>query len=126
MARGVNATDATERRARLRVPPQQIAWPRAALLRPGQRILIVNVSAGGVLVESANCLKPGARAELQLPGSARCVVRGRIDRCRVIGINPMTYEAAIAFEEPLASPGLEESVAAGFNLSSLSRASIGG
>jgi hypothetical protein len=35
------------------------------------------------------------------------VVPGRIDRCRVIGIEPMLFEAAIAFEEPLADAGSE-------------------
>jgi hypothetical protein len=98
---------AAERRARARVSPQRTSWPRAARLRPGQEVYILNISAGGALVESINRLKPGARIELHLLGPARCVVPGRIDRCRVIGIEPMLFEAAIAFEEPLADAGSE-------------------
>ena len=41
-----------------------------------------------LLVGSPHRLKPGARTELRLLGPARCIVCGRIDRCRVIRHRP--------------------------------------
>jgi len=74
---------------------------RLALLRPGQDVYLLNVSRGGALVRSDTRLLPGARTELQLRGALRHTVRGRIDRCRVVQVNPVRYEGAIVFEEPL-------------------------
>lgn len=105
MARGL--TTPVERRGVARVAPEAMSWPRAARLRPDQDILIVNLSSGGALVESPTSLKPGARADLQRPGAERTIVRGRIARCRVIGLEPMQYEAAILFEQPLDALGSE-------------------
>ncbi len=62
---------------------------------------MVNVSEGGALVESPTRLTPGARAELQLFGGTRWHVRGRVERCRVAGLEPLRYEGAIVFDEPL-------------------------
>jgi hypothetical protein len=92
---------AQDRRQATRVPPDRTPWPAAALLRPGLEVRVINVSCGGALVESANRLKPGARAELQLSGSKRQIVRGRIDRCRVMDLDPIRYEGAIVFDQLL-------------------------
>lgn len=99
MARGLS--DAVERRATTRVAPEYTPWRRVALLRPGLDIVLINLSAGGALVESPNRLTPGARTELQLTGSSRRVVRARIERCRVTGLEPLRYEGAIVFDERL-------------------------
>ena len=57
VARGM--TVSLERRARFRVPPGHTPWARAAILRPGQDVTIINLSAGGALVESSLRMKPG-------------------------------------------------------------------
>lgn len=62
---------------------------------------MVNLSSGGALLESASRMKPGARAELQLFGAVRWQVRGRIERCRVLRLAPLSYEAAMVFDERL-------------------------
>jgi hypothetical protein len=97
---------AHERRVAARVAPDQTPWQPLALLRPGQEVVLVNVSPGGALVESPTRLAPGARTELQLFGGLRCSVRGRLERCRVSGLEPLRYEGAIVFENSLelASP----------------------
>ena len=59
---------------------------------------MVNLSAGGALVESPTRLAPGARTELHLFGSPRCSVAGRVERCRVLRLEPLRYEGAIAFD----------------------------
>jgi hypothetical protein len=83
------------------VSPEHTPWIQTALLRPGQEVRLLNVSSGGALVESPTRMLPGARTELQLSGSPRCVVRGRIDRCRITSLDPVKYEGAIVFEQCL-------------------------
>jgi hypothetical protein len=90
-----------ERRDHARVPPEQTPWQRAALLRPGREVVLVNLSRGGALIESTNRMHPGARTELQLLGDARRTIRGRIDRCRVTALDPVRYQGAIVFDERL-------------------------
>ena len=94
-----------ERRDDRRLAPEDAGWHRVAWLRPGHEVELVNLSKRGALVQSASCLKPGTRSELQLSGTARRTVRGRIDRSRVIRLEPLRYEAAVVFEERLARVG---------------------
>ena len=93
-----------ERRVAQRVTPEQTRWHPLALLRPGQEVILVNVSPGGALVESPTRLAPGARTELQLFGRSKCSVRGRLERCRVARLEPLRYEGAIVFEASLDWP----------------------
>ena len=57
----------------------------SARIRPGHDVAIVDVSAGGALVEGAYRMRPGASVELQLRNEQQEdeSVRGRIDRCAV-------------------------------------------
>lgn len=95
-----------DRRGAERLAPERTPWPRLALLRPGLEVALVNVSAGGALVESRTRLTPGAKTELQLFGPSRRSVRGRVERCRVANLEPLRYEGAIVFEASLDFPGL--------------------
>jgi hypothetical protein len=54
-------------------------------------------SANSVTVKSLRRMKPGARTDLQLIEQRR-ILRGEIDRCRVIGLEPMCYEAIFSFD----------------------------
>ena len=95
----------SERRHAARVPPEQTPWRRAALIRPGQDVQVLNLSSGGALIESGARMKPGLRTELQLSaamlGSLRRTIAGRIDRCRVSALDPIRYQGAIVFEQHL-------------------------
>jgi hypothetical protein len=99
VAGGLNGQ--ADRRQADRVRPEDTPWRRVALLRPGRIVMLVNVSRGGALVESGLRLNPGMRTELQLSGEPRRNIRGRIERCRVTALEPLTYEGAIVFEEAL-------------------------
>ncbi len=90
-----------DRRLAERVTPDRTPWQRLALLRPGQEVVLVNVGPGGALVESLTRMSPGVRTELQLFGASRRSVRGRVERCRVSGIEPLRYEGAIVFDSAL-------------------------
>jgi hypothetical protein len=97
----VGLTRAIERRHWPRVRPEHTPWQTCAILRPGQDVVVINLSAGGALVESDNRMAPGARTELQLFGTRRCSIRGRVDRCAVAAVSPVRYRGAIVFEEQL-------------------------
>jgi len=83
-----------------------------ARVRPGREVLVVNVSSGGVLVETPHRLLPGSLIELHLRTADRRVsVRGRVLRCAVARLraDDLWYRGAIGFdlELPWFSDGQE-------------------
>lgn len=96
------ACAALERRRTNRLAAAITRWRSDAVLRPGQHVVLVNISSHGALIESPARLRPGARTELQLIGpGARRGVRGRLDRCHIATLDPLCYRGAIVFEEQL-------------------------
>jgi hypothetical protein len=75
----------------------------SARVRPGYPVHIVNVSAGGALLEAAQPLRPGADLEVQFEhAGGRVRMTGTVVRCRVSAIDPHrgpTYRAAVSFNE---------------------------
>jgi hypothetical protein len=75
----------------------------AALMRPGQRLVVIDVSASGALVEGGRPLRPGSDIEVQLEGDARSgMVAAHVTRCSVAalhGESGITYRAALAFNQ---------------------------
>jgi hypothetical protein len=94
-----------ERRGSTRVAPDAASWEATALLRPGREVRLINISEGGALVQSHTRINPKAAAELQLFGAVRLHVTGRIQRCRVSSLTPLSYEGAIVFDEALVMDG---------------------
>ncbi len=71
---------------------------------PGDHARLVDVSAGGALVETSQRLLPGSSVELQVEtGTERASVRGRVLRCAVVRVRPtwVCYRGAIAFDSYL-------------------------
>ena len=76
----------------------------AARVRPGHQATVIDVSAGGALVETEHRLLPGGSVELQMEtASDRASVRGRVLRCAVSQLRPSSvrYRGAIGFESRL-------------------------
>jgi PilZ domain len=76
----------------------------ATLIRPGHRARLVDVSAGGALIETHYRLLPGSVVELHMEArKGRTTVRGRVTRCAVVRVHPrsMCYRGAIAFDRHL-------------------------
>lgn len=92
-----------------RVETERRRYPRGAphgndraRLRPGGDVRLLDVSAGGALVEGDSRMAPGASVELRLPPAASAVpvVRARVIRCSVsalIGAESVRYAAALEF-----------------------------
>ena len=73
-------------------------------VRPGHDAAVLDVSADGVLVETAYRLLPGSSVDLQIEAfTHRVAVRGRVLRCAVAAVRPWSvlYRAAILFEGAL-------------------------
>jgi hypothetical protein len=90
------------------------AWPRMTTvtrsemargkLRPGRPAQIVDVSAGGALIETEWRLLPGTRVELQVGEPvALYSVKARILRCHVALLDRerIRYRGALMFEEQM-------------------------
>lgn len=78
----------------------------SAQVRPGQRVRIVDVSAGGALFDARRPLRPGASVDVQFErADAHLWLSGTVLRCGVIAIDPHhgpTYRAAVSFNETFA------------------------
>lgn len=76
-----------------------------ARVRPGREASVLNVSNGGMLIETLHRLLPGTTIEVQLWLADRrtsisgCVVRSTVACLR---LGPVLYHGAVAFDRPLA------------------------
>jgi hypothetical protein len=93
-----------DRRGMRRFDAQDAHGIVSASVRPGHRARVIDVSAGGALIETSHRLLPGASVELQVEtGTDRASVRGQVLRCAVVRVRPtwVCYRGAIAFERHL-------------------------
>jgi hypothetical protein len=95
---------AIERRAVPRMRRAQDHGIESASIRPGRDARVLDISAGGALVETRCRLLPGSSVELHVQSEDRAVtVRGRVLRCAVVRVRPtfVCYRGAIAFDRHL-------------------------
>ena len=94
--------DARERRSEPRRSAGSARCKPDAVLRPGQPVMLINISSRAALVESDARLRPGRITELQLALEAgRASIRGRLDRCHVAALEPLRYRGVLVFEDRL-------------------------
>jgi PilZ domain-containing protein len=103
----VNVASAAARAERRRTPRHRGVENHgivSALVRPGHRAMLINISAGGALIESHHRLLPGASIELLVQRHRyRASVRGRVLRSSVVRVRPAAiwYRGAIGFDSYL-------------------------
>lgn len=94
-----------DRRASRRKTSDEIPWLSKAKLRPGLDVAVIDLSRGGVLVETHRRLLPGARVVLQLLGpQVGLVIPATVLRCCVVAVlrdRGVRYRGALAFDKPL-------------------------
>jgi hypothetical protein len=76
----------------------------SARVRPGHEVALIDISAGGALIECMRGLSPGSIIELHVTaGGRRASVRGRVLRCAVVQLQPTSvcYRGAIGFDADL-------------------------
>ena len=92
---------AGERRMTRRVEHVEEHRILASRVRPGHHARIIDVSAGGVLIETTYRLLPGTSVELHVETETRQTrVRGQVLRCAVVRVRPtaVCYRGAIRFD----------------------------
>jgi hypothetical protein len=99
-------TNASDRRSSCRRLAMECPRVSAVRLRPGRPGRLIDISCGGVCIETTVRLLPGTFVDLQLDvdGSTR-TLRSRVLRCGVSALVPaLVYRAALAFDRPLNLP----------------------
>jgi hypothetical protein len=67
-------------------------------------VYLLDLSCGGALVQTRCRLLPGSEVTLHLGPNGRVVKRGRVQRCKVMALDPslgVTYCAALVFDTVL-------------------------
>jgi hypothetical protein len=106
----------SERRGHLRLGPEDVRWLRSARLKYGPDVRVIDISIGGILVETEGQLRPDSNIVFELSGPMRSiVVPSRVLRCRAASFHDvMRYQGACAFKRPLEIPDLlKQAMAAG-------------
>jgi hypothetical protein len=104
----------TERRRSPRTTAHDVV---AARVRPGRHASVIDLSAGGALIETFHRLLPGTTVELQVEATDRsATMRGRVVRCAVSQVrsSSVSYRGAIAFDRHL--PWFENEGAFGYGV----------
>jgi PilZ domain len=95
---------ATERRAHRRFMASELHGLRAARVKYGPEVSVIDLSEGGVLFETTGELKPNSTIVLEFAGATRTfLVPSRVLRCQDIGTfdNNPRLAGACAFRRPL-------------------------
>lgn len=74
-----------------------------AILRPGYAVALIDLSAGGALIEGPRPLRPGMRVHVQLvSGTQRFALSAHVLRCSVAALDSgagVRYRGALRFDE---------------------------
>lgn len=94
----------SDRRAHRRFPVRELQGLRAARIKSGPLVSLVDLSAGGALLDTEFPLRPGSEAVLEVVGDLRnSIAPFRVARCQVSALEGRaSYRVACAFKRPLA------------------------
>jgi Family of unknown function (DUF6982) len=105
------ASRGSDRRVHARLTPVDLQNPITARLKYGQAVTLVDLSAGGALVETSMFLRPDTDLVIELlDGRTRNVtdVVSRVLRSQVSGLQGgVKYRGACVFDRPFSHPALE-------------------
>jgi uncharacterized protein DUF6982/PilZ domain-containing protein len=98
----------SERRGHLRLSPDDVRWLRSTRLKYGPDVRVLDISAGGILVETDRQLRPDANIVFELSGPTSSILMpSKVLRCRVASFaDVMRYQGACSFKCPIEIPEL--------------------
>ena len=98
----------SNRRLHERLKASNLQWLKSARLKYGADVRVIDISAGGMLLETENALAPDANVVVELTGPASPIlIPSRVLRCRASSLGDiLTYQGACAFKRPLTIPEL--------------------
>jgi len=103
-----------DRRNHRRVPGSSLDWLSAARVKYGPEVSIIDLSRGGVLLQSDRPLNPGSKQALEIVGTEKSiVVPFGVLRSKITALSSKgpIYRAACAFTRPLELPELAAAAA---------------
>jgi hypothetical protein len=108
------AGQGAERRVHQRLRAADLKWLRGSRVKNGPDVTVVDLSAGGVLLDSDVQLKPGAVITLEIVGAGTVEVRSEVLRCQLAALRDAAavYRGALAFKSPIDLGKMEEAPAA--------------
>jgi Family of unknown function (DUF6982) len=97
----------SDRRVHRRHSSDELTWLRAARLKYGPIVDILDLSVGGALFETDTALRPGSHAVLEIVGDANeTLVPFQLLRCHVSSLKGrLRYRSACEFKRPFHSIG---------------------
>jgi hypothetical protein len=100
--------EADERRGHMRLGLEDVRWLRSARLKYGPDVRVIDISIGGILVETDGQLRPDSNIVFELSGPVSSILMpSRVLRCRAASFDEvMRYQGACAFKRPLDIPDL--------------------
>jgi len=98
----------SNRRIHERLKAGTLEWLRGANVKYGAEVRVVDISAGGLLLETRQALKPNSNVVLELTGpDSPILIPSTVVRCRVASLGKfLTYQGACEFKRPLTLPEL--------------------
>jgi hypothetical protein len=104
----VSLDPAENRRAHERLRASDLRWLRGARIKYGADIRVLDISAGGMLLETSSQLAPDANVVVELIGpESPILVPSRVVRCRTASLGEiLKYQGACVFKRPLSIPEL--------------------
>jgi len=93
------------RRLHERLRASELHWLRGARIKYGADIRVLDISAGGLLLETSKQLAPDANVVVELLGrESPILVPSRVLRCRAASLGEiLKYQGACVFKRPLTS-----------------------
>jgi hypothetical protein len=98
------ATDTgVNRRLHERLKASDLDWLRGARLKYGADLRVLDISAGGMLLETEKALAPDSSVVVELTGTeSPILIPSKVLRCRAASLGDfITYRGAFAFKRPL-------------------------
>jgi hypothetical protein len=98
----------SNRRLHERLKASDLNWLRGARLKYGADIRVIDISAGGMLLETETALAPDTNVVVELTGpESPILIPSRVLRCRAASLGDiLRYRGACVFKRPLAIPEL--------------------
>jgi hypothetical protein len=98
----------SNRRVHERLKASDLHWLRGARIKYGADVRIIDISVGGVLLETESALARDANVVVELTGPDNPIlIPSRVLRCRTASLGEiLKYQGACAFKRPLSIPEL--------------------
>ena len=106
--RTADVADVANRRTHLRLSADDVLWLQGVRIKYGADVRVIDISAGGILVETASEIRPETTVVFEVSIlDATQLVPARVVRCSRVGYDGFTrYQTACAFKRPLSIPGV--------------------